>query len=310
MWAGGRSRCGLLARAGEGSSYGWVLGCCGHPLVAETLAHAPCAWSWAGARVAASLAAQRPSRASAFARPPPGAYVGVIPVLCTPREAPTLPPDRGHNEGLPARRPWPGRAPCAMPSAAVSSAAGLLTLLEEDNDDIKQYALSKLDGVVNDYFFEISPSIAAIEALYEDEGFKDRELAALLASKVRRRPIGGLGRQGRARERRVGAAMRAAGGAPRMRPLRCTQRPCGRSAARGSTGSTPALDRRSVRQRAGSLTAAAASAASASAAERAVALLPKPHRPHSPALPGLLPPGRARLSPDLRAGRRRPFQPQ
>lgn len=71
-----------------------------------------------------------------------------------------------------------------MPSA-VSSAGGLLTLLEEDNDDIKQYALSKLDGVVNDYFFEISPSIASIEALYEDETFKDRELAALVASKVR-----------------------------------------------------------------------------------------------------------------------------
>ena len=71
-----------------------------------------------------------------------------------------------------------------MPSA-VSSAGGLLTLLEEDNDDIKQYALSKLDGVVNDFFFEISPSIASIEALYEDESFKDRELAALVASKVR-----------------------------------------------------------------------------------------------------------------------------
>lgn len=245
----------------------------------------------------------RSRRPRALPAPVPGpiSFSWLTATLWTPLRPRHHPQIRtAHNE-VPARG--------AMPSA-VSSAGGLLTLLEEDNDDIKQYALRKLDGVVDDFFFEISPSIASIEALYEDEGFKDRELAALLASKVRRRPIGGLGRQGRARERRVGAAMRAAGGAPRMRPLRCTQRPCGRSAARGSTGSTPALDRRSVRQRAGSLTAAAASAASASAAERAVALLPKPHRPHSPALPGLLPPGRARLSPDLRAGRRRPFQPQ
>ena len=72
-----------------------------------------------------------------------------------------------------------------MPSATVSSAAGLLTLLQEDDLALQQYALSKLDACVQDNWFEISPSIASVEALYEDEGFKDRELAALLASKVR-----------------------------------------------------------------------------------------------------------------------------
>lgn len=70
-----------------------------------------------------------------------------------------------------------------MPS--VTSAAGLLTLLEDDNDDIKKYALVNLDKVVHDFWFQISPSIASVEALYEDEGFADRELAALIASKVR-----------------------------------------------------------------------------------------------------------------------------
>ncbi|GBF90265.1 26S proteasome non-ATPase regulatory subunit 1-like [Raphidocelis subcapitata] len=70
-----------------------------------------------------------------------------------------------------------------MPSV-VSSAAGLLTLLEEPNDELQKYALTKLNGVVHDFWFEISPSIASVEALYEDEGFKDRELAALIASKV------------------------------------------------------------------------------------------------------------------------------
>ncbi|KAI8467935.1 MAG: 26S proteasome regulatory subunit [Monoraphidium minutum] len=66
----------------------------------------------------------------------------------------------------------------------MSSAAGLLTLLEEDNDTLKQYALTNLDKVVHDYWFQISPSIASVEALYEDESFKNRELAALIASKV------------------------------------------------------------------------------------------------------------------------------
>jgi hypothetical protein len=68
---------------------------------------------------------------------------------------------------------------------AASSAAGLLTMLDDESDELKQYALKKLDGVIADYWFEISPSLASLEALYEDEEFKDRELAALVTSKVR-----------------------------------------------------------------------------------------------------------------------------
>jgi hypothetical protein len=71
----------------------------------------------------------------------------------------------------------------------MTSAAGLLTLLEEDNDTLKQYALVNLDKVVHDFWFQISPSIASVEALYEDEAFKKRELAALIASKVKTRAI-------------------------------------------------------------------------------------------------------------------------
>jgi 26S proteasome regulatory subunit N2 len=67
---------------------------------------------------------------------------------------------------------------------AVSSAAGLLTLLEDDNDELKQYALVNLDKVVHDYWYQISGSIASVEALSEDDGFPDRELASLIASKV------------------------------------------------------------------------------------------------------------------------------
>lgn len=67
---------------------------------------------------------------------------------------------------------------------AVSSAAGLLALLDEQNDELKKYALINLDKVVDDFWFQISGSIGSVEALHEDEDFSHRELAALVASKV------------------------------------------------------------------------------------------------------------------------------
>ena len=65
-----------------------------------------------------------------------------------------------------------------------SSAAGLLALLDERNDELKAYALQNLDKCVHEFWFQISGSIASVEALYEDEEFGQRELAALVASKV------------------------------------------------------------------------------------------------------------------------------
>lgn len=65
-----------------------------------------------------------------------------------------------------------------------SSAAGLLTLLEDDNDELKRYALVHLNKVVHEFWFQISSYIGSVEALYEDDEFADRELAALIASKV------------------------------------------------------------------------------------------------------------------------------
>lgn len=44
---------------------------------------------------------------------------------------------------------------------------------------------------MHDFWFQISTSIASIEALHEDEDFSHRELAALVASKVRRAAAGG-----------------------------------------------------------------------------------------------------------------------
>jgi hypothetical protein len=71
--------------------------------------------------------------------------------------------------------------------AGSTSAAGVLALLEEEDDTLKFHALQQLDRTVDDFWFQIAASIAHIEALYEDEDFPHRELAALLASKVRDR---------------------------------------------------------------------------------------------------------------------------
>lgn len=69
--------------------------------------------------------------------------------------------------------------------ATLTSAQGLIALLDEDDDRLRAHALKQLDRVVPDLWFEVSSSIATIEALYEDESFTERSLAALLASKVR-----------------------------------------------------------------------------------------------------------------------------
>lgn len=69
-------------------------------------------------------------------------------------------------------------------AVAVSSAAGLLSLLEEDDEALRLHALQALNQVVHEFWFQIAGSIASVEAFYEDEEFSHRELAALVASKV------------------------------------------------------------------------------------------------------------------------------
>ena len=64
------------------------------------------------------------------------------------------------------------------------SADGLLSLLKEDDQALKLYALQSLNKVVHDFWYQIASSIASVEAFYEDEAFSHRELAAVVASKV------------------------------------------------------------------------------------------------------------------------------
>uniref|UniRef100_A0AAQ5ZLK4 26S proteasome non-ATPase regulatory subunit 1 n=1 Tax=Amphiprion ocellaris TaxID=80972 RepID=A0AAQ5ZLK4_AMPOC len=62
--------------------------------------------------------------------------------------------------------------------------AGIISLLDEEEPQLKEFALHKLDAIVNDFWAEISGSVDKIEVLYEDETFRSRSFAALVASKV------------------------------------------------------------------------------------------------------------------------------
>nr|KAJ3422693.1 proteasome regulatory particle base subunit [Polyrhizophydium stewartii] len=66
----------------------------------------------------------------------------------------------------------------------ITSAAGVLSLLDEPQEELQTFALKKLDAIVDQFWAEISDAVSKIEILYEDPAFKHRDLAALVASKV------------------------------------------------------------------------------------------------------------------------------
>lgn len=72
----------------------------------------------------------------------------------------------------------------AAAATMVSSAGGLLAMLNESHPALKLHALSNLNTFVDYFWPEISTSVPIIESLYEDEEFDQRQLAALLVSKV------------------------------------------------------------------------------------------------------------------------------
>ncbi|XP_048546719.1 26S proteasome non-ATPase regulatory subunit 1 homolog A-like isoform X1 [Triticum urartu] len=71
-----------------------------------------------------------------------------------------------------------------MAAATVSSAGGILAMLHEPAEELKLHALASLNSVVHLFYPEISTSIPAIESMYEDDEFDQRQLAALVVSKV------------------------------------------------------------------------------------------------------------------------------
>lgn len=62
--------------------------------------------------------------------------------------------------------------------------AGVISLLDEPEPQLKTFALTRLDSIVDVFWAEISESVGKIEVLYEDPQFMSNELAALVAAKV------------------------------------------------------------------------------------------------------------------------------
>lgn len=67
---------------------------------------------------------------------------------------------------------------------AVTSASGIISLLDEQHPELREYALHKLNDMVDEFWPEISEAIVKVESLFEDKSFQRRDLAALLASKI------------------------------------------------------------------------------------------------------------------------------
>jgi len=66
----------------------------------------------------------------------------------------------------------------------LTSAAGVIALLDETELELKYFALKKLDGIVEEFWAEISDVITKIEELCENETFRHKDLSSLIASKV------------------------------------------------------------------------------------------------------------------------------
>lgn len=66
----------------------------------------------------------------------------------------------------------------------ITSASGIISLLDEPRSELKEYALHKLNDIVDEFWPEISEAIVKVESLCEDKSFQNRDLAALLASKI------------------------------------------------------------------------------------------------------------------------------
>jgi 26S proteasome regulatory subunit N2 len=69
-------------------------------------------------------------------------------------------------------------------TTAMTSATGLLALLEEEENQLRVAGLQRLNEVVDQFWHEIADYLTDIESLYEEPSFPGRGLAALVASKV------------------------------------------------------------------------------------------------------------------------------
>ncbi|OZJ03048.1 hypothetical protein BZG36_03705, partial [Bifiguratus adelaidae] len=67
---------------------------------------------------------------------------------------------------------------------ALTSAGGVIALLQDPQPELKSYALQELNGLVSEFWAEIADFVSQIEILSEDPSFSESKLASLVASKV------------------------------------------------------------------------------------------------------------------------------
>ncbi|CAE7241919.1 Psmd1, partial [Symbiodinium necroappetens] len=77
-----------------------------------------------------------------------------------------------------------GFAPTHTSSGGTGQPECVLSLLEEQENQLRCAALQRLNEVVDQFWHEIADYLNDIETLYEDPAFPGREMAALVASKV------------------------------------------------------------------------------------------------------------------------------
>ncbi|KAI1074818.1 26S proteasome regulatory complex, non-ATPase subcomplex, Rpn2/Psmd1 subunit [Whalleya microplaca] len=64
------------------------------------------------------------------------------------------------------------------------TATGVLAFLADEEPELKVFALQTLNDDIDTVWFEVAGALGQIEALYEDDSFPERKLAALVLSKV------------------------------------------------------------------------------------------------------------------------------
>ncbi|KAF4120387.1 26S proteasome regulatory subunit N2 [Geosmithia morbida] len=64
------------------------------------------------------------------------------------------------------------------------SATGILAFLDEEEPELKVFALQTLNDDIDTVWTEVAGALSQIESLYEDESFPERQLAALVLSKA------------------------------------------------------------------------------------------------------------------------------
>ena len=66
----------------------------------------------------------------------------------------------------------------------LTSAAGVVAFLSEPDHDLQVFALRTINDQIETLWAEVAATVENVEALFEDETFPERELAALVASKI------------------------------------------------------------------------------------------------------------------------------